>query len=210
MENFIESISNYFTDEFRSQLANSLGETQGGITKALSAIIPVSLQRLGNIGEGGAEGQNEIMRLTTDADKYYSHSPNLSKLHNDERGSDLPQRIFGNDERNVARKVAAFAGIRELSSDRLMVLALPVIAGKLGHYFLENNLSGNGLSQFFSSKKNEITNLIPTDYRSLGDTSDNTSAHKIHVPAKKKMFPTWVMYSVIILVVLLLVYLSRR
>ena len=211
MQNLIESISNYFSDEFKSQLANSLDETQEGITKAFSAIIPLSLQKLATIGENGSEGENEIMRITSDAAQYYSHSPNLSDLHNAERGSDLPLKIFGNEEHDITKRVAVSTGIKEASADHLMTLTLPVIAGKLGNYFMENKLSGSDLSQFLSSKKEEISSLTPLGFKTPGATSNNGEAIPLtHVPAKKKMFPTWVMYTVIILVVLLLVYLSRR
>lgn len=201
MENLIQSIDSYFSDEFTSQLANSLDETQAGIQKAISAIIPLSLQRLTTISENGLEGQNEITRITSDAAQYYAHSPNLSKLHNDERGSDLPLKIFGNDKNHLAKKVADFSGTRESSADRLLTLAVPVIAGKLGNYFQENNLSGNGLSQFLSSKKVEFENRIPGEYKNAGNSSTHIS--------KKKRFPTWVMFAIIILIFLLLIYFSR-
>ena len=208
MENLIESIHNYFTDEFKSQLANSLDETQPGINKAFSAIIPLSFQHLAAMSANGAEGQNELSRITSEATEYYSHAPNLAKLHNDERGSKLPLRIFGKDEHNVVRSVAAFAGIRDTSVHHLLTLILPVVSGKLGQYFLDNNLSGDQLSQFLSSKKDDILNRLPSDYsNTLSGSKDNHSNPA--VVTKKKMFPTWVMFVVIILVFLLLIYFSR-
>lgn len=212
MENVIESISNYFSDEFKSQLANSLDETQAGISKALSAIIPLTLQRLTSVSENGAEGQNEVARITSDAAQYYSTSPNLSKLHNEERGSDLPGKIFGNDNHNITRNIANFSGIRNASAEHLITMALPVIAGKLGQYFNDNHLSGSGLSAYLSTKKTEISNSLPSDYQSLAKSSADLKGENnshVHVGKKKKMFPTWVMFVVIILVFLLLIYFSR-
>ena len=213
MENVLVSIDSYFSDEFTSQLANSLDETQAGIRKALSAIIPLTFQKLTAISENGAEGQNEITRITSDAAQYYAHMPNLSKLHNDERGSDLPVKIYGKDKNNLTTQVAVFAGIREMSADRLLTLALPVIAGKTGEYFRQNDISAGGITNFLSSNKENIATRIPADYNRRGNRSEENKDHAnngtLEITKKKKMFPTWVMFAVIILVFLLLIYFSR-
>ncbi|MEO6818359.1 MAG: DUF937 domain-containing protein [Ginsengibacter sp.] len=212
MENLLSSINNYFSDEFTSQLANSLDETQPGIQKTISTIIPLSLQRLSSIGENGLEGENELTRITSDASQYYAHSPNLSKLHNDERGSDLPLKFFGKDLHVVIKKIANFAGVKIGTAERLLTLVLPVITGKMGEYFHENNLSGSGMSHFLLTKKTDISVLIPAGYNTSDSSLGGHRSSPGNVPSpavKKKRFPTWVMFVIIILVFLLLIYFSR-
>ena len=38
--NFVDTVKNLFTNEIISKAASSLGESEGGISKALSGIVP--------------------------------------------------------------------------------------------------------------------------------------------------------------------------
>ena len=58
--NLMEVIKNYFDEEFINKASSVSGESKSGISKALSAIIPVGLAGLLNRGTSGAEGADDI------------------------------------------------------------------------------------------------------------------------------------------------------
>ncbi|MEO6814605.1 MAG: DUF937 domain-containing protein, partial [Ginsengibacter sp.] len=136
---FMETVKNYFTSEFINQSAVSLDESSSGVSKALSAIIPAGLAGILNKATSGNDGAQNIYSMAKDAAGYFSASPNLAKLHNEEEGSNLPSDIFGNNESNVTNAIAKYAGIQPSSAGSLITLALPVIMGLLGKHIEENN-----------------------------------------------------------------------
>lgn len=164
---FMETVKNYFTSEFINQSAVSLDESSSGVSKALFAIIPAGLAGILNKATSGNDGAQNVYSMAKDAAGYFSASPNLAKLHNEEEGSNLPSDIFGNSESHVTNAIAKYAGIKQLSAGSLITLALPVIMGLLGKHIEENNLSASGLSGFLSSQKENIINAMPSGLSSL-------------------------------------------
>jgi outer membrane protein OmpA-like peptidoglycan-associated protein len=164
---FMETVKNYFTSEFINQSAVSLDESSSGVSKALSAIIPAGLAGILNKATSGNDGAQNVYSMAKDAAGYFSASPNLAKLHNEEEGSNLPSDIFGNNESHITNAIAKYAGIQQSSAGSLITLALPVIMGLLGKHLEENNLSASGLSGFLSSQKGNIINAMPSGLPSL-------------------------------------------
>lgn len=219
-ENFIEKIENYFTEEFNHHASNSLDESSSSISKALSAIIPVGLEGVARKATSGNDGAARVYDLSVDAADYYSREPNLTDLHNDEKGSLLAPAIFGDKESHIERGIAQYAGVRRTSVEALSLLAMPVIMGLLGKYAVENNLSANGLAGFLSSQKENIKHALPEgmsfvkemDYSTPATAEEiapdiNVNASSITERPKKK---TWLLPLIAILVVLaLLIYLSK-
>ena len=220
-ENFIERIQNYFTEEFDHHASNSLDESSTGISKALSAIIPVGLEGVARKATSSNDAAARVYDQCVDAANYYSPQPNLTNLHNDEKGSLLASTIFGDKESHIEKAIAQYAGVRQTSVDALSLLAMPVIMGLLGKYAVENNLSANGLAGFLSSQKENIRHALPEgmsfvkelDYNSpapVGDEIDpdiNVSESSITERPKKK---TWMLpIIIIVLVIALLIYFSK-
>lgn len=165
--NFLDTVKNYFTGEFSNQAANSLDESGSGVSKALSALIPAGLAGIVSKATSGNEGANSILDMAKGAIGFSSPSPNLSNLHNDEKGSDIPSRIFGSNQSEVTNVISQFAGIKNSSSSSLMTLVLPAIMGLLGKHAEQNNLSSGGLSGFLSSQKDHIMQAMPAGLSSL-------------------------------------------
>ncbi|MDQ2721334.1 MAG: OmpA family protein [Bacteroidota bacterium] len=166
--NFLETVKNYFTGEFHNQAANSLGESGSSVSKALSAIIPMGLAGILTKATSGNDGANSVFDMAKNAATNFSASPNLSDLHNDEKGSDIPSGIFGSHQSQIEAGISRFAGIQNSSASSLMTMALPVVMGLLGKHASQNNLNPSGLSGFLSSQKDHIMNAMPEGLSSLG------------------------------------------
>jgi outer membrane protein OmpA-like peptidoglycan-associated protein len=165
--NFLDTVKSYFNGEFSNQAANSLDESGSGVAAALSALVPTGLAGILNKATSGAGGADEVFNLATGASKYLHSSPNLSDLHNDEKGSNIPSLIFGNNQSGVASAISHFTGIKNSSAASLMTMALPAIMGLLGKHAEQNNLTASGLSGFLSSQKDHIMQAMPAGLSSL-------------------------------------------
>lgn len=220
-ENIIERIKNYFSEEFFHQAANSLDESSEGISKAVSAIIPVGLEGIARKATSNNDEAKNIYELSREAESYYSPVPNLSDLHNDEKGSLLSTKIFGNNEAHINSAVAKYSGIRGSSVAALSTLSMPVIMGFIGKYANENDLSANGLAGFLSSQKTYIREAMPEGMaivkdREFNSTTDNQVAEPPDVAVsdsaiverpKKK---SWLVPIILIAIAIaLLIYFSR-
>ena len=225
--NFLDSIKSYFTTEFTNQVSNSLDESGPGVAKAVSAIIPLGLAGALQKATSGNDGASSILSMAKEASGYMHLTPNLSDLHNDEKGSDLPDRIFGDNISQVTSAISQFAGLKNTSASALITMTLPVIMGLLGKHADQNNLSATGLAGFLSSQRDNIIQAMPTALSSIAGkfgigvigsaTASMASNIKSTVvettddmPIQQKPKKSWVIPAiVIILVIALLVYLSR-
>ncbi|MEO6681531.1 MAG: DUF937 domain-containing protein [Ginsengibacter sp.] len=210
-----DDIKNYFTVEFISVLSNNLDEPNPGIAKAVSAIIPTSLAAIVQKSE---KDSTKMYALTKDAALYYPRVPDVAKLQNNEVGSNLPHDIFGSNEHEVARHIAAYSGLRPTSVSSLIMLILPVMMGKIGEGVQRDNLvlGENGI--FLSGYEEDIQRLTPAGYIIPDLThpvipikEDEVKIHEANINRDKTnfVFPKWVPILIVAIVILLLIYFSR-
>ncbi len=225
--NFLETVKNYFTPQFINQVSNSLDESSSGISKALTAIIPIGMENILMKATSGNEGANSVFEMSKKAGGYFSEEPNLSDLHNDEEGSLIPEMIFKEKESNIMSAISKYSGIQKSSTSALSTMALPVMMGFLGRHVEQNNLSASGLAGYLSSQKDNIRNGLPSELFSLTAIPTIVTLEKENSPAYPKNIPgdddpntsgieyrkkdsKWIIPAVvIILVIALLVYFSR-
>ena len=209
------SIRDYFSIEFITALANNLDEPIPGIEKAISAIIPTAYTATRNKAQ---DHPQIVYSLATDATNYYSKAPDVATLQNFEKGSNLPGDIFGKNEHEVARHIAAYSGLRPTSVSSLIMLVLPVLMGKLGEDIQRENALDDGILQLLPGYGEEMQQLTPEGY-SIPDLThqltasreDNEKIQEANVRRNKTNYvlPKWVPIALVVLVVILLIYFSR-
>ncbi len=213
--NILEDIKHYFSVEFITAIAQNMDEPVPAVAKAVSAIIPTSLEAL--VDQPAASGN--FYHLAKEASQYYSKSPDVAKLVNEEKGSNLHRDIFGGNERAVGRHIAAYSDVRPTTAFSLIMLVLPVMMGKIGEYINNENLSQGDFSNLLSGFRPEVNRLTPAGYTTPDLSHEITplkeDLDKIHEAdlARNKnnfVFPKWVPILIVALVVLLLIYFSRR
>jgi outer membrane protein OmpA-like peptidoglycan-associated protein len=218
--NLIESVKDYFTGSFCNQAANSLDETGNNVHKAISAIIPVSFAAMIHRATSGSDGASTIFNMAKSQVPLLAHPPNISALHNDEAGSEIPSRLLGNHESQVTDAVSRYAGIKNSSAAALMTASMPAIAGFLGRHAETNNLSPSGLSGFLSSIKDQVAAEFPPHLASLGalfglgapntfESAGTAGGLRDNLPQPPKS-KKWLLPLIIILAVIaLLIFLSK-
>lgn len=160
----METVKNYFTDEFTNRASSALGESSSGIVKAISAIIPTSLAGILMKATSGNDGANSILNMAKNA---FTTNAGAPELASPDKGSSLLSDLFGGKLGGISSAISQFAGIKDSSASSLMSMGLPAILGILGKHADQNNLSPSGLAGFLSSQKDHILHAMPAGLGSI-------------------------------------------
>lgn len=167
--NLLDAVKGYFNNDTISKAASSLGENEGGISKALGGIIPAILSGL-SAKASSSHGAEEVASLAKDA-----HTSgvlgNLGGLLGDgsllAKGAELLKNLFGDKMGGIADAIAGFAGIKSSSAGSLMSMAAPVTLGAIGDHAAQSNLGASGISALLSGSRNSWSGLLPAGVGSL-------------------------------------------
>jgi len=170
--NLLDAVKGLFTNDLISNAASSLGESEGGIQKALSGAIPSILTGLlGKAGSSeGAAGILDQARQTAGTGIINNLSGFFSNDNSNllGRGAEMLKAVLGDKAGGVASLVSNFAGVKHSSASTILSMVAPVALGVLGRHANENNLNTGGLVNFLSSQKASILNALPSALSTVG------------------------------------------
>lgn len=163
--NLLDTVKSLFSGQLISAAASSLGESEGGIQKALSGAIPAVLAGLVSRA-GNHEGAASMLNLAKQAASSgilnnISDFLGASNSNLPGKGAEMLKGILGDKAGGVASLVSNFAGIKHSSSSSLLSMIAPASLGALGNHAAANNLNADGLMNFLSSQKSSIMNALP-------------------------------------------------
>ena len=214
IHNIPDDIKSYFHVEYFTAIAHNMDEPVPAVSKAISAIIPTALEAL--VDQPDVSGK--FYQLAKEAAQYYSKAPDVAKLVNEGKGSNLHLDIFGNNERAVGHHIAAYSGLRPTTAFSLIMLVLPVMMGKIGEHIQAENLSQSDFSGLLYSFGQDVNRLTPDGYTTpdlsheiTPSKEDEETIHEANKARNKTNFvlPKWVPLAAVAVVVLMLVYFSR-
>ncbi|WP_212003406.1 OmpA family protein [Chitinophaga sp. HK235] len=162
----LESAKSIFNSNVVSQASSQLGESEGGIQKALSGIVPMVLAGLLNKAGSGADAGgllNMIKGVAGDANPSAVSGALLgggTGLLT--KGADLLRNLFGDKIGSITGMLSSFAGIKESSASTLLQTAAPATLGVAGQYAAQNNLTPNSFLSFLNTQKDSILNAVPS------------------------------------------------
>jgi outer membrane protein OmpA-like peptidoglycan-associated protein len=155
--NLLELVKSHFSTEMVSKVASSLGESEGGISKAIAAIVPTVLS--GVAGKAAsASGASDIFSMASSA---------LGGGDMATKGIDIVKGLFGGNETKVAEQIAASSGVQASTVTHLMETAAPVAMSAIGGHAKESGLDASGLAGMLSSNLGEWTKMLPEGLGSL-------------------------------------------
>lgn len=181
--NLIDLIKGQFGPSTISQTATQLGESESGISKAISALLPAII--------GGFVNSNARSELFTTV-KEASNSGILSNLLNDNSGNEsiitrILHLIFGSGDRleAITSAVSEYSGIRKDSTNSLMNIVAASTVGTVGRYVTENNLDSSSFDSLLNDQKNNLSHLLPAGFSfaslGLGNWFGNVDALPLNV-----------------------------
>lgn len=156
--NIFDLVKGYITDSVVKEASTHLSESESGVSKAISAFIPLILGGLiskkdENVGLlSQIKDLGKMLPLSSLSTQSLTNSPLLDRLIS---------TVLGGKQAGVVSKIAEFAGIKDSSASSLLNLAGAAGLGGVGKYAVDNNLSDHDLSDLLGSFKTRLAGLLP-------------------------------------------------
>ncbi|WP_144282964.1 OmpA family protein [Chryseobacterium echinoideorum] len=183
--NIIDLIKGQLGAALVSQTASQLGESEAGVSKAISGMLPVIVGGLANNSEN-----------PTVIDTIANSSSNgiLGNLSGVTSGNSfiagLLSSIFGEKLSGIINSIATYAGISNNSSSSLLNIVTAATVGSIGKYASDNNLDRNGISSLLDEQKGVVSTLLPAGLSlaslNVGDWAKGYAFEGNENPATKK------------------------
>lgn len=161
----MDAVKGYLTPDTISKVSSFLGENEGGVSKALSGIVPTVLSGFVSKANSGNGSAGDILEIVKNA--YSSgNTAGIGNFLSDgggafNKGLALVQALFGDKLGSLMSSISSFAGIKTSSAGSLFSIAGPLVANLLGKHTAVNNLNASGLSSFLSAQKANILSALP-------------------------------------------------
>lgn len=190
--NIIDLVKGYINPNLISKVSSELGESDTGISKAMSAYLPILL---GSLVDKGSSTNGLFHAI-----KSFGASRGLSNISTTQETPDnlisIIATLLGNNTQPIIAKVAEFAGISTASSSKLLDLTALTTFGSIGKEAEFNNLTERDFFSQLAEMKDKIVGLIPaglglgalglgsffTDKPNISETATETVE-----PAKEKI-----------------------
>ena len=154
--NILDLIKGQLGPALISQAASQFGESESGISKAISGLLPAVVGGLAN---------NASNPSVLDAITGSSHSGLLSNLlggtSNSSLISSVLSAIFGDKVGSLVNTISSFAGIGNSSTNSLLNMVTGAALGSVGKYAADNNLDRTGISSLLGDQKGIVSTLLP-------------------------------------------------
>lgn len=182
--NLLDEAKGFFSNDLVSKVSSFLGESEGGVNKAVSGALPALL--LGLINKTNTtEGADAVARLASDqnhsgilsdTDSFFGNSGSdlLSK------GAGLLSNLFGNRADGLSGLLSNFSGLKSSSITSLLSMAGPIVLGILGKHAAGSGLNASGLASLLQSQKSSIINTVPSGLN-LSSVLGEVAAPKVAV-----------------------------
>lgn len=167
-------LKEYITPDVISQASGMLGESESGVSKAVSAALPTLLSGFANKSNDlGFMGN--VMNLVSETQSSGNMLSNLPSLLSgggaNSIGSKLLSMLFGGKLSSVTDLIAGAGGIKSSSAGALLGMLGPMILGHFG----KSGMTSSALSGLLSSEKNSLLAALPSGFNSVLGFADNMS-----------------------------------
>ncbi|ASW74255.1 flagellar motor protein MotB [Chryseobacterium piperi] len=154
--NVIDLIKGQLGPALVSQTASQLGESESGISKAISGLLPAVVGGLANNANNPG-----VLDAITSASSSGILSNLIGGSSNNSVISGLLSSIFGDKLSGLVNSIATFSGISNNSSSSLLNLVTGATVGSIGKYAADNNLDKSGISGLLNDQKGIVSGLLP-------------------------------------------------
>jgi OmpA-OmpF porin, OOP family len=179
MSNILDAIKGYITPELIGQAASHLGESESGVMKAATGLVPTILS--GIMGKSGdANAMGTIFNMLSD-NKNAGFLDNLGGLigggnlaHNDPKdvAGRLMGSLFGGKTQAIINALSSFAGIKSSSTSSLMGMVGPLVMGYLSKKIAKEGLNVSGLTNLLKGEQSSIMSALPSGLGSVMGLAD--------------------------------------
>jgi outer membrane protein OmpA-like peptidoglycan-associated protein len=216
--NLLKSLSGYLSPELISEASSLLGESNSGVTKALSGAMPTLLSGMLN-NANNPKVMDGIFGLVNDkgfdSTKVLSSLPSLLSGSGNAAtlgaGNSMLNMLFGNKQSGLFDLISSFAGVKSSSTTKLMGMAAPMILGMIG----KSGLNAGSLIKLLTSQKDEIHSALPSGFSDLMgygkiEKDVKKAIHNVRTPEPEKPKNKWLWPLLLAAAALALFYFMRN
>ena len=154
--NVIDLIKGQLGPALVSQAATQYGESESGISKAISGLLPAVVGGMANNAN-----QSTLLDVITGANSTSLLGNLLGGSSNNSLIATVLSAIFGDKMNGLINAVSGFSGVSNSTSGSLLNMVTGAALGSLGKYSADNNLDRNGLSSLLADQKGIVSSLLP-------------------------------------------------
>lgn len=151
-----------------AKLAEVLGEGEGSITKAVTALAPTILAGIASKANDNSFMQHQFDTLanftpgTIDQLVDLVAAGNLAKDDPKDAAGHWISSVFGAKTGSILNAISAFAGTRSNTTSALLGLAAPMVMNLLHSRIKTDGLNLSGFTNLLRSEQNNIVSLLPS------------------------------------------------
>ena len=154
--NIIDLIKGQLGPALISQAASQLGESESGISKAISGLLPAIVGGLANNAD-----KPGVLDAITGAASSGMLGNLLGGSTNNSLITTVLTAIFGDKIGGIVNAISTFSGVSNSSSSSLLNMVTGATLGSVGKYAADNNLGASGISSLLSDQKGIVSSLLP-------------------------------------------------
>jgi outer membrane protein OmpA-like peptidoglycan-associated protein len=161
--NLMDAAKGLFTSELLGKASSFLGESEGGISKAMTGIVPTVLSGLVS-KTSTHEGAGAVAHMV-DEQSNAGILGNLGGFFGNDgggllnKGAGLLSSLFGGKADGITGLISNFAGVKSSTATSLLSMALPAVLGLIGKHTSGGGASG--IASLLSSQKDNIAAAMP-------------------------------------------------
>ena len=154
--NVIDLIKGQLGPAVVTQTATQLGESESGISKAISGLLPAVVGGLAN-----NTNQPGVLDALTGTNSSSFLGNLFGTTSSNPVITNILSSIFGDKTGGLINSIASFAGISSSSSGSLLNMVMGAALGSLGKYTSDNNLGREGTKTLLEDQKGIVSTLLP-------------------------------------------------
>lgn len=155
--NLIDLVKSQISPALITQTATQLGESESGVSKAISGLLPALVGGLAN----NASNPGIFTAVKEAISSGLVNNLVNGNSQNNNLVSSILSLIFGDKTSALTGAVSNFAGISQGSTDSVLNLLTGSTLGSLGKYVNDNNVDQSQFSNLLSDQKGIVSSLLP-------------------------------------------------
>ena len=178
--NIIDLIKGQLGPALISQAASQLGESESGISKAISGLLPAVVGGMANNAD-----KPGVLDAITGASSSNMLGDLLGGSSNNSLITTVLTAIFGDKIGGIANAISTFSGVSSSSSNSLLNMVTGATLGSVGKYATDNNLGSTGITSLLNDQKGIVSSLLPAGLSlaslGIGNMFGGTDAENVKV-----------------------------
>lgn len=154
--NIIDLIKGQLGPVLVSQAASQYGESESGISKAISGLLPAVVGGLANNSSNPT-----VLDAITGANNHGFLGNLMGGTTNNSLLGNVVSTIFGDKVGSIVNAISSYAGIGNSTSSSLLNMVTGATLGSIGKYSADNNLDRNGVTKLLNDQKGVVSTLLP-------------------------------------------------